>query len=79
MVVAIPEIIPVELSNSIAEGKLGYISQLVMSPPEVIGIKGAILSLTVTFNSLNGYKMTIIESLLVSKLSQMPSPSASLG
>ena len=43
VVVAIPDITPVEALNSIARGKEGYISQLIMSPPDVTGTRGVIL------------------------------------
>ena len=79
MVVAIPETTPVELFNSILNGRLGLTSQPVISPPEVNGTSGVKLWLTVIYNSFVGYNIIISASLLVSKESQIPSASESLG
>ena len=79
VVVGVPEITPVVLFRESPAGMLGVTSQLVMSPPEVMGVRDTTLRLTVKFSVDTSYARAIARSSKSSSASQIPSLSLSAG
>ena len=79
VVVGVPYITPVVLFRESPEGMLGETSQLVISPPEVMGIRDTTLRFTVKFNVETSYVMAIAKSSKSSFASHISSLSLSVG
>ena len=79
VVVGVPEIAPVVLFRESPGGMLGTTSQLVISPPEVMGVRDTTLRLTVKFSVETSYAKAIARSSKSSSASHVPSLSLSVG
>ena len=77
--VAIPVMAPVVLLNSRPAGIDGWTSQDSTSPPIVIGARETWVTFTVRSIEESGYDRNMLDPLIPSSASQIPSESASFG